>query len=358
MTKTVDSTTPASASYGCPLPIAQHSTIQMAHGGGGRMTQRLLEQVFLPAFDNPVLRVGHDGALLDASPSRLAFTTDAHVIRPLFFPGGNIGSLSVHGTVNDLLVCGAIPWVMSAAFILEEGFAIEQLKLIVDAMREAALRSNVQIVTGDTKVVDRGKGDGVFISTAAIGRIHPNVEIRPQRATVSDVVLISGPIAAHGIAVLSAREDLGLLGAIQSDSAALGPLLLPAFERFGDSLHVLRDPTRGGVASALNEIASASGTHIELVEERIPIDEPVHGACELLGLDPLYVANEGKVLAIVSNDIAEPLLELWQSLPQGASAAIIGTVNAAPAGLVTLKSRIGGTRVVDMMSGEQLPRIC
>ncbi len=358
MTKSVEPGTPSISSYSCPLPVTSHATIQMAHGGGGRLTQRLLEQVFLPAFDNPTLAVGHDGALLAPCAERLAFTTDAHVIRPLFFPGGNIGSLSVHGTVNDLLVCGAIPWVMSASFILEEGFAIDQLKAIVESMRVAALESNVQIVTGDTKVVDRGKGDGVFISTSAVGKIHPNVDIRPQRAKAGDVVLVSGPIASHGIAVLSAREDLGLGDAVISDTAALDRLLLPAFERFGSALHVLRDPTRGGVASALNELASASGTHIELFEARIPIDEPVHGACELLGLDPLYVANEGKVLAIVSSEVAEALLELWRGLPQGAAAAIIGTVSDAPKGLVTLKTRIGGTRVVDMMTGEQLPRIC
>lgn len=358
MTRPADPTTPTITSFSCPVPVSQHATIQLAHGGGGKLTQRLLEQVFLPAFDNPLLRVGHDGALLESSAGRLAFTTDAHVIRPLFFPGGNIGSLAVHGTVNDLLVCGAVPWVMSASFILEEGFELEQLKRIVESMRQAALRSNVQIVTGDTKVVDRGKGDGVFISTSAIGRIHPNVDIRPQRAQAGDVVLVSGSIASHGIAVLAAREDLGLSGAVTSDSAPVDRLLLPAFERFGSALHVLRDPTRGGVASALNEIAVASGTHVELEEAAIPIEEPVHGACELLGLDPLYVANEGKVIAIVAKDAAEPLLELWRSLPEGGSAAVIGTVSAAPAGLVTLKSRIGGKRVVDMMTGEQLPRIC
>lgn len=358
MTNSVDPATPSIASFNCPVPVTNHSTIQMAHGGGGRLTQRLLEQVFYPAFNNPTLAVGHDGALLGPSAERLAFTTDAHVIRPLFFPGGNIGSLSVHGTVNDLLVCGAIPWVMSASFILEEGFAIDQLKLVVDSMRVAALGSSVQIVTGDTKVVDRGKGDGVFISTSAVGKLHPRVDIRPQRAAPGDLVLVSGPIAAHGIAVLSAREELGLGDGLTSDTAALDPLLLPAFERFGPDLHVLRDPTRGGVASALNEIAASSGTQIELLEERIPIDEPVHGACELLGLDPLYVANEGKALAIVSPKVAEALLELWRALPLGASAAIVGAVKDGTKGLVTLKSRVGGTRVVDMMTGEQLPRIC
>ncbi|HMA91564.1 MAG TPA: hydrogenase expression/formation protein HypE [Polyangiaceae bacterium] len=358
MTHPADPTSATITSFTCPVPVSDHATIQLAHGGGGKLTQRLLEQVFLPAFDNPALAVGHDGALLESPPGRLAFTTDAHVIRPLFFPGGNIGSLAVHGTVNDLLVCGAIPWVMSASFILEEGFEIAQLKAIVEAMKQAAVRCKVQIVTGDTKVVDRGKGDGVFISTSAVGRIHPNVDIRPQRARAGDVVLISGSIASHGIAVLAAREDLGLGGAVTSDSAPLDSLLLPAFERFGSSLHVLRDPTRGGVASALNEIAAASGTHIGLNEEAIPIEEPVHGACELLGLDPLYVANEGKVIAIVASEAAAPLLELWRTLPDGSSAAIIGSVTDDAKGLVTLKSRIGGKRVVDMMTGEQLPRIC
>jgi hydrogenase expression/formation protein HypE len=358
MPKSADPAATTITTFSCPSPIGNHGTIQMAHGGGGRLTARLLEEVFLPAFDNPVLRVGHDGALLDASASRLAFTTDAHVIRPLFFPGGNIGSLAIHGTVNDLLVCGAIPWMMSASFILEEGLPIELLKKIVESMSQAARESGVQIVTGDTKVVDRGKGDGVFITTSAIGKIHPDLDIRPQRACAGDVVLVSGPIAAHGVAVLSAREDLGLSGAIVSDTAALDPLLIPAFDRFGQAIHVLRDPTRGGVASALNEIATASSTHIELTEEAVPIDEPVHGACELLGLDPLYVANEGKVLAIVSSEAAEPLLALWRSLPMGAAAAIVGTVRGAQSGLVTLKTRIGGTRVVDMMTGEQLPRIC
>jgi hydrogenase expression/formation protein HypE len=358
MNESADHEKPNLSSYSCPLPVTGHTTIQMAHGGGGRLTQRLLEQVFWPAFNDPALAMGHDGALLDRSPGRLAFTTDAHVIRPLFFPGGDIGSLAVHGTVNDLLVCGATPWVMSVSFILEEGFEIAALQRIVDSMRRAASAANVRIVTGDTKVVDRGKGDGVFISTSAVGHIHPNADIRPQRAAQGDVVLISGPIASHGIAVLSAREDLGLGDAVKSDSAALCSLVLPALERFGSKLHVLRDPTRGGVASALNEIASASGTHVELVEQNIPIDEPVHGACELLGLDPLYVANEGVLVAIVASDVADELLTMFRSTPLGARSAIIGRVTAGPAGLVTLKSRVGGTRVVDMMTGEQLPRIC
>ena len=358
MTNPKQPTAVSISQFSCAVPHNYSETIQLAHGGGGRLTARLLEQVFLPAFGNPALVLGHDGAMLDVSAGRLAFTTDAHVVRPLFFPGGNIGSLSIHGTVNDLLVCGAIPWILSAAFILEEGFPIDDLKQIVNSMRDAAARSNVLIVTGDTKVVDRGKGDGVFISTSAVGKIHPKVNIAPQRAKAGDCVLINGPIASHGIAVLSAREDLGLGGTVQSDSAPIDAFLLPAFDQFGDALHVLRDPTRGGVASALNEIAASSGTHIELVETDIPIDEPVRGACELLGLDPLYVANEGKVLAIVAPDSAQRLLELWRRTPGGEQAAIIGKVAAAPAGVVTQKSSIGGSRVVDMMTGEQLPRIC
>jgi hydrogenase expression/formation protein HypE len=358
MAAPTDVTSTTITQFSCAVPHQPHETIQLAHGGGGRLTQRLLERIFLPAFDNPELALGHDGAMVDVSAGRLAFTTDAHVVRPLFFPGGDIGALSVHGTVNDLLVCGAVPWLMSAAFILEEGFPIADLERIVASMRDAAQRSRVAIVTGDTKVVDRGKGDGVFISTSAVGRIHPKVEIAPQRARVGDKVLLSGPIAAHGIAVLSAREDLGLDGSVKSDSAPLDTLLLPAFESFGAGLHVLRDPTRGGVASALNEIATASKTHIELVEDQIPIAEPVRGACEMLGLDPLYVANEGKVLAVCDEGAAKGLLELWRSLPLGAEAAIIGEVRAAPQGLVTLRSCVGGTRVVDMMTGEQLPRIC
>jgi hydrogenase expression/formation protein HypE len=358
MSNTKEAASISLSQLSCALPHNRTDCIQMAHGGGGRLTQRLLEQVFLPAFENPLLAQGHDGAMFESAAGRLAFTTDAHVVRPLFFPGGNIGALSVHGTVNDLLVCGAVPWMMSAAFILEEGFPIETLQRIALFMKHAAARSKVHIVTGDTKVVDRGKGDGVFISTSAIGRIHPKVNINPKRATAGDRILISGPIAAHGIAVLSAREELGLGGTIESDSAPLDTFLLPAFDQFGAHLHVLRDPTRGGVASALNEIAQVSGTHLEIVESAIPIAEPVRGACELLGLDPLYVANEGKVVAIVAPEIAEPLLALWRSLEGGAEAAIIGQVSAAPAGLVTQKSAIGGTRIVDMMTGEQLPRIC
>jgi hydrogenase expression/formation protein HypE len=349
---------PAGFSLSCPVPIGQPSTVQMAHGGGGRASARLLESLFLPLLDNPWLRQAHDGAVLDCGSERIAITTDAHVVRPLFFPGGNIGSLAVHGTINDLVVCGARPLALSAAFILEEGFELDELRRIVESMGEAARRAGVPVATGDTKVVERGHGDGVYISTTGLGRVLPGANVSPKRARPGDVVLLSGEIAAHGVAVLSAREGLGLEGAITSDSASLAELVLPVVERFGERVHVLRDPTRGGVASALNEIAASSAVSIALVESELHIAEPVRGACELLGLDPLYVANEGKCVAIVAPEIAEELLGMWTAHPLGRRAGRIGVVGDQGAGLVTLRSCIGGTRVVDMMSGEQLPRIC
>lgn len=342
----------------CPVPHTHHSTVQIAHGGGGRLSARLLETLFLPLLDNPWLRQSHDGAVLDFGAAELAITTDAHVVRPLFFPGGNIGSLAVHGTINDLVMCGAAPVALSAAFILEEGFELEQLRLIVESMGEAARRANVPIATGDTKVVEQGHGDGVYISTTGIGRVLSGACVRPNRARPGDAVLLSGELAAHGVAVLSAREDLGLEGDIISDSASLHELVLPVVEQFGERIHVLRDPTRGGVASALNEIASSAGVSIELLESAIRIAEPVRGACELLGLDPLYVANEGKCVAIVAPEIAGEVLAMWSAHPLGRNATQIGTVGTGTAGLVTLRTFIGAARVVDMMSGEQLPRIC
>jgi hydrogenase expression/formation protein HypE len=353
-----EKTLPNVTSLACPIPHTHHATVQIAHGGGGRLSARLLETLFLPLLDNPLLRQAHDGAVLDFGGSELAITTDAHVVRPLFFPGGNIGSLAVHGTINDLVMCGAAPVALSAAFILEEGFDLEQLRLIVESMGKAARQVGVPIATGDTKVVEQGHGDGVYISTTGIGRVLKGARVRPDRARPGDVVLLSGELAAHGVAVLSAREDLGLEGDIESDSASLHELVLPIIERFGERVHVLRDPTRGGVASALNEIATSAGVCIELVESQIRVSEPVRGACELFGLDPLYVANEGKCVAIVAREIAEEVLAMWLAHPLGRHAAQIGTVGAGNAGLVTLKTFIGATRVVDMMSGEQLPRIC
>ena len=356
MTDIADS--PPSFAANCPVPLTDHPTVQMAHGGGGRMSQRLIADVFASAFDNPWLREMHDGAVLEFGGERLAFTTDGHVVKPLFFPGGDIGALAVHGTVNDLAVCGALPIALSTSFILEEGYSLEELRRVVASMSKAASSIPVPIVTGDTKVVDRGKGNGVFISTAAVGRVHPKAQISPRHAKPGDVVLLSGEIAAHGIAVLSARENLGLEGVIASDSASILDLIWPLFDRFESNLHVFRDPTRGGVAAVLNEIAMAAQVGIEIDEVAIPVSEPVRGACELLGLDPLYVANEGKCVAIVDATCADAVLEYWRSRPLGKMASRLGVVTESHPGVVTMRSTIGATRVVDLLSGEQLPRIC
>ena len=342
----------------CPLPADEHSAILLAHGGGGRLTQMLIESVFLDAFRNPALAALHDGAVLGVGGARLAFSTDSYVVRPLFFPGGDIGSLAVHGTVNDLAMCGARPIALSAGFILEEGLPMEDLRRVVRSMKEAAAQSGVPIVTGDTKVVDRGKGDGIFINTAGLGLVPPGIEIDPRRARKGDAVLLSGPIADHGIAVLSVREGLRFETELKSDSAPLHEMVERVLAAAGRDVHVLRDPTRGGVASALNEIASLSGCGIRLFEAAIPVREEVRGACEILGLDPLYVANEGKCLAIVAREKAEAVLSALREDPLGREAAVIGEVVEEHRGKVVLRSRIGGSRIVEMLSGEPLPRIC
>ena len=342
----------------CPLPIADYPTVQMAHGGGGRMTQQLIDRLFVPSFANPLLAALHDGAVIPVGGARLAFSTDSYVVRPLFFPGGDIGSLAVHGTVNDLAMCGARPLALSCALILEEGLAMETLWRVVSSMRDAAAAVGVPIATGDTKVVDRGKGDGVYVNTAGIGIVPPGIEIDPRRARPGDVVLVSGMIAEHGIAIMSVREGLDFESPIVSDSAPLHDLVGTLLDRLGERVHVLRDPTRGGVASALNEIATAARVGVKLDESAIPVPPAVRGACEILGLDPLYVANEGKAIAIVAREVAEEALALWRAHPVGKNAARIGEVVEGPAGLVTLRSSIGGTRIVDLLSGEQLPRIC
>ena len=344
--------------WSCPAPASANDTVQVAHGGGGRMSQRLMDSVFLPALRNPALEARHDGAVLALPPGRLAFTTDSYVISPIFFPGGDIGSLSVHGTVNDLAMCGARPLHLSAGFIIEEGLPIASLRRIADSMARAAEAAGVTVVTGDTKVVDRGKGDQVFINTAGIGVVPDGVEIAPTRARPGDVVLVSGEIAVHGIAILSVRQGLQFETTMLSDSASLHELVGAAHDVAGSHLHVLRDPTRGGVASALNEIATAAGVSIELEERSIPVNDAVQGACELLGFDPLYVANEGKCLAIVAPTHARAVLEAWRQNPLGRDAAIIGQVREEPRGRLVLHTRIGARRVVDMLSGEQLPRIC
>ncbi len=342
----------------CPLPLSEYPAILLAHGGGGRLTQRLIEKIFLEAFRNPALEALHDGALLSLDAGRFAFSTDSFVVRPLFFPGGDIGSLAVHGTVNDLAMCGARPLALSAGFILEEGLPVEDLWRVVVSMKGASEEAGVPIVTGDTKVVDRGKGDGIFINTTGVGEVPPGIEIDPRRARPGDLVILSGSIADHGIAVLSVREGLRFETEVKSDSASLHRLVAAALAAGGEGIHVLRDPTRGGVASALCEIASASGAGVVLEEKAIPVREEVRGACEILGLDPLYVANEGKCLALVDREKGEAVLEAMRSDPRGREAAIIGEVAEEPRGKVVLRSRVGGSRIVEMLSGEQLPRIC
>jgi hydrogenase expression/formation protein HypE len=338
----------------------------MGHGGGGRMSQQLLEELFLPAFRNPALAALHDGAVLSldgaaglvAGGWRLAFSTDSYVIRPLFFPGGDIGSLAVHGTVNDLAMCGAQPLALSAGYIVEEGFPLADLARVVDSMRAAAAAAGVPVVTGDTKVVDRGKGDGVYINTAGVGLVAPGVEISPRAVRPGDRVLLSGAIAVHGIAIMSVREGLEFETALESDSAALNGLVADLLAAVGPAVRVLRDPTRGGVASALNEIAAQARVGFRLEEAAIPLAEEVRGACEILGFDPLYVANEGKCLVVVAPEAADAALAALRRHPRGREAALVGEVVADHPGRVILKSRIGGQRVVDMLSGEQLPRIC
>lgn len=342
----------------CPIPISDYPTVTLAHGGGGKLTNMLIDRMLLPAFGNPALAALHDGALLELGGARLALSTDSYVISPLFFPGGDIGALAVHGTVNDLAMCGARPLALTVGLILEEGLPMETLWRVVQSMRAAATAAGVSVVTGDTKVVDRGKGDGVFINTTGVGLVPEGVRIDPRRAAPGDVVILSGPIANHGIAIMSLREGLEFETAIASDSAALHTLVAALLDAAGAATHVLRDPTRGGVASALNEIAQAARVGVSLDETAIPLDEEVRGACEILGLDPLYVANEGKCLAIVAPERAEAALAAMRAHPLGARAAIVGRVTAEHPGAVLLRSRIGGSRVVDMLSGEQLPRIC
>lgn len=343
----------------CPLPFSDYPTIQMAHGGGGRLTQQLIDRLFVPSFDNPALSAQHDGALLEVGDGRLAFSTDSYVVRPLFFPGGDIGSMAVHGTVNDLAMCGATrPLALSCGLILEEGLPMETLTRVIESMRRAALEAGVSIVTGDTKVVDRGKGDGVYINTAGVGLVPQGVSIAPRNARPGDVVIVSGRIAEHGVAILSVREGLEFESPIESDSAALHDLIGQLLDRLGGKVHVLRDPTRGGVASALNEIAGQAGVGIRLEERAIPVADAVRGACEILGLDPLYVANEGKALAIVERDAAEEALAIWRAHPLGRDAAILGEVIDDHPGQVTLRNGLGALRVIDLLTGEQLPRIC
>lgn len=342
----------------CPRPFDRPEIVQLAHGGGGRMTRHLIEEIFLEAFRGPELETLHDGATLDLEGGRWAFTTDSYVITPPFFPGGDIGSLAVHGTVNDLAMCGARPRYLSAGFILEEGLPLADLERIVGSMSAAAAAAGVRIVTGDTKVVDRGKGDRIFINTAGVGWIPPGVSIAPGRARPGDLVLLNGTLADHGIAILSVREGLEFQTTLASDAASLHELVAAVLEAGGEGVHVLRDPTRGGAAAALNEIAGQAGVGVEIDEGAIPLNEAVRGACEILGLDPLYVANEGKCLALVDPAAAERALLAMRAHPLGGQARVIGEVTAQHPGQVVLRTRLGTSRLLDLPSGQQLPRIC
>lgn len=335
----------------------KHGVVEMAHGSGGRVSASLIEELFVRHFDNALLGQGDDGAVFDLPAGRMVMTTDAHVVSPLFFPGGNIGSLSVHGTINDVCMSGAKPLYLSASFILEEGFALAELERIVISMAKASQAAGVPVITGDTKVVERGKGDGLFISTTGIGVVPDGIHISGSRAEVGDAIIISGYIGDHGVAILSSREGLGFDTQIQSDSAALHTLVAAMVE-VAPEIHCLRDPTRGGLATTLNEICRQSKVGMQVDETAIPVRAEVRGACELLGLDPLYIANEGKLICICPASLSEKLLSVMREHPLATDAAIIGSVVADNAHLLTMKTAFGGMRVVDWLAGEQLPRIC
>jgi hydrogenase expression/formation protein HypE len=342
---------------GCPLPLADYPNVLLAHGGGGRLMNQLIEKLFLPSFSNPLLNQRHDGAVIEVGGQRLAFTTDSYVVRPIFFPGGDIGTLAVNGTVNDLVMCGARPKWLSAGFIIEEGLPMETLWRVVQSMREAAANAGVLLVTGDTKVVDKGKGDGLFINTTGLGVVEHNIVISAGNVVPGDAVLLSGDVGRHGMAIMSVREGLQFESAIESDCAPLTAPVLALLDA-GVEVHCLRDLTRGGLASVLNEIAIAAGVQLDIDESAVSVREDVRGACEILGLDPLYVANEGRFVVFIPPRDLPRALELLRAHLLGADAVLIGTVSSGTPGLVTLKNRFGTQRVLDLLSGEQLPRIC
>jgi hydrogenase expression/formation protein HypE len=341
----------------CPIPIEQYPNVLLAHGGGGKLTHQLIEKMFLPVFANPLLETRHDGVVLNVNSQKLAFTTDSYVVHPLFFPGGDIGMMAVNGTVNDLAMCGARPLYLSVGFILEEGLPMETLWRVVQSMQQAAVQARVHLVTGDTKVVDRGKGDGIFVNTSGIGVIEHHYAIAPSSVRPDDVVILSGDVGRHGMAIMAVREGLEFETTIESDCAPVASLVLAMLDA-GIEIHCLRDLTRGGLASALIEIAEAAGIRIGIEETEVPVLEEVRGACEILGFDPFYVANEGRFISFVPPQDSRRALALMRSHPLGRQACIIGTVACNANGLVTLKTRIGATRIVDAISGEQLPRIC
>jgi hydrogenase expression/formation protein HypE len=341
----------------CPVPVTARDHVSLGHGSGGKLSAELMRDIFLPAFRNETLERMEDQATLTLGDMRIALTTDSFVVKPLFFPGGDIGSLAVHGTINDLAMGGATPLFLSVAYIIEEGLSMETLRRITNSLGRAASACGVQIVTGDTKVVDKGSGDGVFINTTGLGVMPKGVHLSAGEARRGDAVILSGFIGDHGIAILAEREGLEFGTTVESDSAPLHTLVADMLAAT-HSIRCLRDPTRGGVSSSLNEIAAQSRVGILLEEDAIPVREEVRGACEMLGLDPLYVANEGKLLAIVDPEVADDLVAVMRRHPLGREARRIGTVNDSDPGWVTLRTRLGTTRIVDMLAGDQLPRIC
>lgn len=342
----------------CAPPLPHNERIVMGHGAGGRLGHQLIQKAFLPAFQNPALQAGNDAASVDPGlRQQLSISTDSHVVSPLFFPGGDIGRLAVCGTVNDVAMLGARPFYLTAGFILEEGLDMDTLQRVVASMQTAAQEAGVQIVAGDTKVVQKGKADGLYITTAGIGIIRPGVQIGGEQAKPGDVIILSGPIGDHGIAVLGARGELGFESRIQSDVAPLNHMI-EAMLDVSDNIHVLRDPTRGGLATTLNEIAVQSKAGICLDEHAVPIRPEVSAACEMLGFDPLYIANEGKLVAIVAREDASAVLDTMRQTRYGVESVVVGEVLAEPAGRVLLRTQLGSTRVVDMLAGEMLPRIC
>jgi len=344
--------------WSCPLPLRDYPNVVLGHGGGGKLSAELIEHLFLPAFQNEALENLGDSSVMSIPAGRIAMSTDSFVVRPLFFPGGNIGELAVNGTVNDLAMSGATPLYLTAGFIIEEGLLMERLGSVVNCMGQAAKQAGVQIVTGDTKVVDKGHGDELFINTAGVGIVPEGVQIGPTRARAGDVVIVSGSIGDHGMAIMSVREGLAFDTEIRSDTAALNGLVQALLAVDSTAIHVLRDPTRGGVAATLNEIARQSQVGIAIDERALPINPEVQAACEVLGMDPLHVANEGKLIAIVARERAEAMLAAMKAHELGGQATVIGQVVEQHRGMLVARTAIGGTRVVAMQLGEQLPRIC
>ena len=354
----ISKTIPDFSNWSCPLPLADYPSIVMGHGGGGKLGNELVEHLFLPAFRNPALENLGDAAVIEMTGGRLAMSTDSFVVQPLFFPGGSIGELAVNGTVNDLAVSGADPKFLSAGFILEEGFPLAQLAAIVESMAKAAATAGVKIVTGDTKVVERGHGDGCYINTAGVGVLRAGIAVGPHRAQPGDAVIVSGTIGDHGMAIMSVREGLEFESQIRSDCAALNGMIAAVLDAAGDAIHTMRDPTRGGLASTLNEIAHSSGVGIAIDENRLPVRSEVQSACDLLGLDPVYVANEGKAVFFVAPEAAEKVLAVLHAHPLGRDAARIGHATAEHKYMLVARTSMGANRVIPTQIGEQLPRIC